>query len=443
MQLRAHGLRTVPPMHSLRVLALAALTLGGATCFALPARAEDVVAESRWEPGVIPAINFDSDVGFGFGAVGTLARFEPGFHPYRLRLEAQVFMSVAIDEAGDASLPFHDDTLRVDVPGLLGGRLRLGGGLFFRKLATSGYYGIGQLSQERRFSEGELEASERARRYHHYDHLTAGVDAWARVALWRRPRSEGGTRLEWLTGLHGSFHEVSPYPGSKLAQDQAAIQAGSQRPELALLHGVGQHGLCEVDGGLVIDDRDHEHWPTRGTLTELSARAAGGGQAIGYGRLHAATRWFAPLHGEWLVFASRALADVIVGDAPVYELGAVGVMDRSDGPGGSRSVRGVAMGRLLGQAKVLANAELRAQAPWFTSAGERFRVGFVAFFDAGRVWSTLPPDAALDGPWAPFDAGLGGGLRLRWSETLIVRADGAYSPTRGTPGFYVDVGQAF
>ena len=103
----------------------------------------------------------------------------------------------------------------------------------------------------------------------------------------------------------------------------------------------------------------------------------------------------------------------------------------------------VALGRLAGKAKILANLEARAQAPGFSIAGERFRVGFVAFVDAGRVFSDVPPMAELDGPWAPFDLGVGGGLRLRWGETFVLRADGAWSPTRETPGFYVDVGQVF
>lgn len=103
----------------------------------------------------------------------------------------------------------------------------------------------------------------------------------------------------------------------------------------------------------------------------------------------------------------------------------------------------MALGRLLGKVKLIANAELRAQAPWFEIAGQRFRVGFVTFLDAGRVFSELEPSRALDGPWAPFDLGVGGGLRLRWAETFILRADGAYSPTRDTPGFYIDVGQVF
>jgi outer membrane protein assembly factor BamA len=398
---------------------------------------DEPVPESRWEPGVVPALNYDSDIGFGFGAVGTLARFEPGFEPYRLRFEAQLFTSLAIDAAGSPSLPFHDDYLRADVPGLFDDRLRLSGGVFFRKLSSSGYYGIGQRTQARSFTDEQLEDSEAARRYHTYDHTSVGVDLVGRITLARLPRPGDDARLEWLSGVHGAYHDLAPYAGSLLEAD--ASGAGS-----SLLHGVGEHGVLSTDAGLVWDDRDHEFWPTRGSLTELSSRwSAGLGEHLRFARFHLSTRWFSPIFGDALVFAQRAGADLIVGDAPLYELGLFGVLEPTDATGGSKGIRGVPLGRAVGKAKLLGSAELRAQAPWFSIAGERFRIGFVAFVDAGRAFSDLPPDAALDGPWAPFDLGVGGGLRLRWAETFVLRADGAWSPTRGSPGVYIDVGQVF
>jgi hypothetical protein len=106
-------------------------------------------------------------------------------------------------------------------------------------------------------------------------------------------------------------------------------------------------------------------------------------------------------------------------------------------------LRGVLLRRYHGKAKVIENVELRGEGPPLTLFGERFFLGAVLFADAGRVWSDLPAHAALDGPWAPFALGLGGGLRLRWGETLVLRVDGAYSPTDDTTGFYFDLGHVF
>ena len=338
--------------------------------FARDAAAEEPLEAARWEPGVVPALNYDSDI----GAVGSLARFEPGFEPYRFRLEAQLFTSLAIDAAGEAHLPFHDDYVRADVPGLLGDRLRVQAGLSLRELSRSGYFGLGQLAGARVFSDAELEESERARLYHAYDHLSVSADALARLTVVRLPRSGEDARLEWFTGLHGAFHDVTAYAGSALARDLEARGDGTARGGAlgALLHGVGTHGVLATDAGLLWDDRDHEVWPTNGSLTELSSRwSAGIGDRLRYARVHFSTRWFAPIFGDALVVGHRTALDLLVGDAPVYELGTLGVLEPIDAIGGSKAVRGVALGRLAGKAKVLANLEARAQAPGFSIASTR------------------------------------------------------------------------
>lgn len=48
------------------------------------AQAEDEPLEPRrTEPGLLAAIDYDSDLGFGLGAVASVARFHEGYDPYR------------------------------------------------------------------------------------------------------------------------------------------------------------------------------------------------------------------------------------------------------------------------------------------------------------------------------------------------------------------------
>ena len=79
--------------------------------------------------------------------------------------------------------------------------------------------------------------------------------------------------------------------------------------------------------------------------------------------------------------------------------------------------------------------------------GERLRFGLVGFTDAGRVWSDWQARQVagtdLDGPHAPFSVSLGGGARMQWAETFILRADFGYSPTNETTGFAIDIGHVF
>jgi outer membrane protein assembly factor BamA len=204
--------------------------------------------------------------------------------------------------------------------------------------------------------------------------------------------------------------------------------------------------LLLLNLGLLFDTRDHEFTPTRGTFTELSVRSSPGVQQdLRYAAFALNTAWYKALVGEYLSFAIRGAADVIVGDAPFYELTRFGALQPRDGPGGGWSLRGVPRQRYSGKVKLIQNLELRSLFWRFNVGKSRFVVGAVAFLDAARIWADLRGTqlAGVNVDGGTFKVGTGGGLRVRWGETLVIRFDGAYSPTEKTPGFYVDIGHVF
>ncbi len=414
----------------------------------------DEVAEqldpNRWEPAAIPAINYDSDIGLGFGAIGTLARFEEGFDPYRARLKLLVFMAAKQDATGTIGIPFHDHAIVLDLPGLWDDGLRLNLRLAFGRYTNTAYYGIGMASEVRPFTDAELEDSEVARRYHTYEHTNPNGQLDGRFKLFEQSKRDGKGRLEALVGVSGGYHWVTPYEGSQLAQDVAL--AGTDSPDGQtlgeLLHGTEDHGSLAINTGLLWDSRDHEFAPSRGTFTELTSQWSPGVDAsLRYVRFYLGTSWYAPLLSDYLVVASRVAADALVGDPPVYGLSQFGVLTVAAGPGGAASLRGVPMGRYHGKIKTILNLELRGAFPWVDIFGERLRFGLVGFTDAGRVWSDWQARQVagtdLDGPHAPFSVSLGGGARMQWAETFILRADFGYSPTNETTGFAIDIGHVF
>jgi hypothetical protein len=95
------------------------------TALAPVARAADEPRPERYELGGTPVLTGDSDIGIGFGALVSLARFRPGFYPYRWRAEILAMMTVKDAPDGGAELPYHDYHLKLDLPGLAGGGLRL------------------------------------------------------------------------------------------------------------------------------------------------------------------------------------------------------------------------------------------------------------------------------------------------------------------------------
>ncbi len=97
---------------------------------------------SRLEFAVLPALNYDSDLGLGVGAAVVLAQFDPQYAPYRWRLEAVLLTRLQLVE-GALEAPFHDHYVALDVPQLAGGVLRLNLLASFQRITTAGWYGLG------------------------------------------------------------------------------------------------------------------------------------------------------------------------------------------------------------------------------------------------------------------------------------------------------------
>jgi hypothetical protein len=437
----------------------------------------------RLEVGVLPAVSYDIDLGFGFGALATLARFHPDFRPYRWRLEILLNATVKNTPGVGLGLPFHEDYIKGDFPGLFNGRLRINTMLRFRRFTNQGWYGLGNASEfekpwEALDPELEQDAFAEARRYQQYDRIYPTLDFNTRLILWERPApgldarrpcgpkrrdrcpphayggAEGSVehkqRLEALIGTSIGYNIVTPYPNSKLAEDLALQQTDSEDGETLrrLLHGTDNHALLTLNLGLLYDTRDHEYIPTRGSFTELSGRFSPGvDKGLTFGHLFLGTAVFVPLFDEYLVLAVRGALDYLVGRPPLYELGQFGVLTQRDGPGGSWSIRGVPRQRYFGKQKAILNLELRSMLLRFNIGNQRFGVGGLAFVDAGRLWTDYRPaelgGADIDGRFEDIKVGLGGGLRLTWGETLVIRVDPAYSPTDHNVGFYIDIGQMF
>jgi outer membrane protein assembly factor BamA len=393
----------------------------------VPSRAvaEEPPDPDRYEWSVVPAFSADSDRGYGFGVLGVLARFKPGYDPYRWRGRALIYMTVKPSPDGGAELPYHDYILNMDLPGLSQGRLRLNLTLSFGRFTTSGYYGFGNAAPAR----------EDPGRYHQYDRIFPQVRVQARMKLL--------PRLSFLSGLAVTYNRINLYEGSQLEEDIASKDAAIRE----LLRGVDDHGLAELTVGWVYDTRDHEYVPSSGMFHDITWRFVPGTTTVGgelaYGGLNLTTRFYLTLIRDRLIAAFRLLADLMVGQPPFYELAWIGGIEYTTAIGGVYAVRGVPVHRYHGKVKVLGNFELRARFWRFTLFGQRFRLGAAGFFDAGRVWTEILGNRGFDGGGLGLKYGVGGGPRLQWGETFVIRADVAWSPDAVPIGFYLETRNIF
>jgi hypothetical protein len=390
----------------------------------------------RYEPGALPAVGGDTDVGLVFSAFVQLARFRDGEHPYSWRARGLAAGSVYDGPAG-TEFPYREGYVAVDWPHVFGSPLRLLADAGYAQTTNFGYYGVGnERSTERRW-EGLQEGSEpyvAARRYYQYD----GASSLARLSgiypIAKHWNWTSEVSLRWVT--------VRSYGGSLLQRDLAEGAGAGQK-----LWGADAYVQPALGMGVSHDSRNHETVTTGGMYHDGSILCSPRMPGVEpYCRANVTLRGYVPIAGEKLSFAGRAMGDVLSSRAPLYELARFGGLAGGNSLAGGRGIRGAPAGRLQGRTKVVVNLEVRSFFLPFSIGSQRLTLGVGAFVDAGRVW--VDPFASvreLDGTGPGIHWGAGGGPRLRWGDSLVVRGDFAYSPLGASlgvaPAIYVDIDQ--
>lgn len=395
---------------------------------------------NRREYSILPAINYNSDRGFGFGALGSIAQFRKGMFPYHWRLFFRLFATVKIDEAGQAEFPFHRDTITLDLRGLLRNTTRIMVSAGFLRFTTTGYYGLGNAA---------LRDPEQNAKYYQYDRMYPTASFGMFNQIWRK----GLNRLEIYSSLSFTHNTITAYTGSKLEEDlRRSLRDNDPYSQTlrSMLRGLRPHTQLKAVLGIQFDSRDHEFSPNQGMLHELSIRAILPGLAPGlaFAAGHLNLRFFIPIWKPYLTLAVRVLGDMIWGDAPLYELYSMGGIIPLEGPGGMDTIRGIRAQRFYGKIKLVGNVEIRSVIFDFMLLRQRIRLGLIAFADTGRVWTDYNfindnTRRAFDGNEHGFTLAVGGGGRLQWGETFIMRVDFGWSPTDQDWGAYFWVNHIF
>jgi hypothetical protein len=354
------------------------------------------------EVGIVPLLGGSTDAGIGAGFLANVTVFAPGYTPNLMNVEVAAFLATKADGFSPAYQDYY-----LDASFALGdGLTRLQVRPSYTRETQLPYFGLGNGTEA-----PEDDAA--------YDRQ---IYDWARAGPTVRLRRWLGHDVEALTGLSYTQNLVRVAPETLLAtQIRDTDGAGSLDVE-------GNHGLVWFEAGLGYDTRDNEVTTSSGHHHAFRLRASPRiGSAIPYEFLRASLilRGYVPLFDGRVVFAARVVGDVLLGDAPLYELGRI---DDSPAIGGARGVRGVPAYRYYGDAKVLGNLELRGDLWRFEVADKPYALGAVGFFDGGRVWMMSDDLPQVDSQGLGLKFGFGGGLRLQQGAAFVVRADLAWSP---------------
>lgn len=367
-----------------------------AACIAAPLHGQQVEkpVPVGWEFFALPALNFATDEGFGYGVIFDAYNYGAGVQPYRFVIRPIVFLTTK---------GRRDFVVTFDAPRLLPNGWRLDAFIGREQQLATPYYGTGN---DAVFDERKEEPPNPY--YYRYGRTQVRVVANVQRKVGRFP-----ARALFGGGFADVTTDATPFDSgtSLLAQELS----GTGRPE-------PRGRIVYARGGLVWDTRNREIGPRSGTWADLLVQRVDKafGSPTSYTRVTAVGRKYLPLTNR-LVFAQRLLAQQTSGDMPLYDSPTIQTSSgQMEGVGGANTVRGLPKNRYVGKGMFLSNSELRWRFREFLVRRKDAHLVLNGFVDAGRVWNESIGFGEI---LSDLHAGYGGGLRLGLGPSFIVALD--------------------
>lgn len=323
--------------------------------------------KTGWNLGPLPAVSYNSDLGFQYGALCDFFYFGDGStYPTYLH-KFNVELSHYTKGETIAHL-FYDS--KYLLPGL-----RVTAAISYLDSAMSPFYGFNGFASP--LNQDLTSGSS----YYYMDRtmLRGIADLQGSIS----------DKLTWMAGL--TFWNVTT----------GDVQLDKYKDELSLYEQYRVAGLIsdnevagthlELKGGLVYDTRDMEAAPTKGYCAEVVASFSPAlfGDAEAYGRIMATWRQFFPVMGDRLVLGYRINYQQTFGNAPFYLQQTTTPLYlrqiKNEGLGGKNSIRGVFQNRILADGYAWANFEARVKIVNFRFINQNWYVALNPFVDAGII----------------------------------------------------------
>lgn len=376
------------------------------------------------EFNLVPVAGGSTDLGFGGGYFAGLARVKEGVVPFLWNIDSSGLITFKFSKRSGFTSPYQDLYLRLTIPRLFGGPLRLQ----IRPSYTwesIDYFGMGNASSRTHADDNpNPDYSKYVRGHPQFD-----VDVRARIV----------DHFAGRVGFRYIYNAIRVPEDSQLAEDQRNGSAEVKH----LIGETAPHSVLLFKYGLQFDTRDNETSTHSGTFDTVDLKLSPGGASpfpYRYGEATVNLRVFVPIASPRVTLSARAVGDWMFGNVPFYELAR---FDDTYALGGSLGVRGVPAQRYYGKRKLLGNVELRLEVATFRALGKWLTLGLTPFFDVGRLWADNEAQPELDGHGLGLKYGYGGGLRLKSGSSFVLRLDVAGSPDARPISGYFSAGQMF
>lgn len=358
---------------------------------ALPAAAQDEKARTGWKfGGALPAISFDSNLGFQYGALVEFYNYgKPSIYP---KWDDHIYAEVSRFTKGSGiyRLMFESNHL---IPGI-----EWVVDLSYLPDMANHFYGFNGYES-----------------VYNADWMDTETSAYRSQMFYRHERNQfrfkndflgnlSGEKLKWSAGFAFQKFEVKSVNIDKLnkGKDDNLLPSLSDEPGLFELYrdSLGLIPANEANGGwvntlkagVVWDSRDNRPNPMKGIWTELGVELAPGflGNDWSFAKFYITHRQYFTLVKNNLSLVYRlGYQATIAGETPFFYQSQM-ITSRltgafNEGLGGFSTLRGVLKNRVVGEGFALGNIELRWKPVHFTLLNKESYLGINLFYDLGMV----------------------------------------------------------
>jgi outer membrane protein assembly factor BamA len=408
--------------------------------------------KTGWNFGVLPAVGFDSNLGFLYGAIVNMFDYGDGSrypdYDHNLYLQLSAYTKGSMD-----AIVFFDSYSLIPKKHFIGR-------FSYNRNRTYPFYGYNGVQTVYNpdfelFGNGDFISQV----FYKLDRGQTKLDLLVEDKITE-------SKFNWIAGLDLGWYNVSTVDIDHINKNKEGDEV---LPDAQLLYDYFvDWGIISNDTknggfdnsvkfGVAYDSRDRLTNPMRGMWTELLFRVSPQfiGNPTNFARIAITHRQYFTIIEEKISLAYRLWYEGNFGDVPFYSRQHLTTRDCIEGFGGAKTVRGILMNRVMGRHTTIGNFELRWKALKFNAIGQNFYIGFNAFADAGSVIKGYDinfnnvPDVMRNQYFSEiksdFFTTYGAGLKLVMNENFVVSADYgiALDKNYGSSGLYIAIGYLF